>query len=172
MPDMLVRLYALPDQNTILKDGYVVRRAAAYEKAVILQWIGQHFSTQWASEADVAFSRQPISCFLALAQERLVGFACYEATCLGYFGPGGVLEAHRGQGLGTRLLLECLRAMKEMGYTYAIIGRVGPKEFYAKTVGAIEIPDSTPGIYTAPLDALHLTSDNLEGGMETREKRE
>jgi hypothetical protein len=43
--------------------------------------------------------------------------------------------------------------MKEMGYAYAIIGGVGPKEFYAKTVGAIEIPDSAPGIYTAPLDA-------------------
>lgn len=153
MPDMLVRLYALPDQNTILKEGYVVRRAAVYEKSVILQWISQHFSTQWASEADVAFSRQPIACFIALYQERLVGFACYEATCRGYFGPGGVLEAYRGQGLGTVLLLECLRSMKGMGYAYAIIGGVGPKEFYVKAVGAIEIPDSTPGIYTTPLGA-------------------
>ena len=67
--------------------------------------------------------------------------------------PGGVLEAHRGKGLGTVLLLECLRSMKEMGYAYAIIGGVGPKEFYAKAAGAIEIPDSTPGIYTPPLGA-------------------
>jgi ribosomal protein S18 acetylase RimI-like enzyme len=153
MPDMLVRLYALPDPVKILKEGYVVRRAAAYDKPVILHWLSQHFSMQWAGEADVAFSRQPISCFIALHQERLVGFACYEATCRGYFGPGGVLEAHRGQGLGTRLLLECLRSMKEIGYAYAIIGGVGPKEFYVKAVGAIDIPESTPGIYTAPLDA-------------------
>ena len=153
MADMLVRLHALLDHNRQLKEGYVVRRAAAYEKSVIRHWISQHFSTQWASEADVAFSRQPISCFIALHQEKLAGFACYEATCRGYFGPGGVLEAYRGQGLGTRLLLECLRAMKEMGYAYAIIGGVGPKDFYVKTVGAIDIPDSTPGIYTAPLEA-------------------
>ena len=153
MPDMLVRLYALPDQDRKLKDGYVVRRAATYDKSVILQWISQHFSIQWASEADVAFSRQPISCFISLHQDRVVGFACYEATCRGFFGPSGVLEAYRGQGLGTVLLLECLRSMKEMGYAYAIIGGVGPKDFYAKAVGAIEIPDSTPGIYTAPLDA-------------------
>ncbi len=152
MPDMLVRLYAIPDHNRILGEGYTVRRAAAYDKSVILQWIRQNFSTQWASEADVTFSRQPISCFIALHRETLVGFACYEATCRGYFGPGGVLEAYRGQGLGTRLLLDCLRAMREMGYAYAIIGGVGPKEFYAKTVGAIEIPDSTPGIYTAPIE--------------------
>jgi len=153
MPDMLVRLYALPNHHKPLKGGYVVRRAAAYDKSVIFQWISQHFSTQWASEADVAFSRQPIACFIALHQERVVGFACYEATCRGHFGPGGVLEAHRGQGLGTVLLLECLRSMKEMGYAYAIIGGVGPKDFYVKTVGAIDIPDSTPGIYTAPIKA-------------------
>ncbi len=153
MPDMLVRLYALPEQDRKLEEGYVVRRAAAYDKSAILRWVGENFSTQWASEADVAFSRQPISCYVALHQERLVGFACYEATCRGYFGPGGVLEAHRGEGLGTVLLLECLRSMKEMGYAYAIIGGVGPKEFYVKTVGAIEIPDSTPGIYTPPVKA-------------------
>lgn len=153
MPDMLVRLYALPDHNTILKEGYVVRRAAAYDKSVLLQWISQHFSAQWASEVDVAFSRQPISCVIALYHETLAGFGCYEATCRGFFGPGGVLEAHRGQGLGTVLLLECLRSMKEMGYAYAIIGGVGPKAFYVKTVGAIEIPDSTPGIYTVPIKA-------------------
>jgi ribosomal protein S18 acetylase RimI-like enzyme len=151
MPDMLVCLYALPDHNKPLKGGDVVRRAAAYDKSVILQWISQNFSTQWASEADVTFSHQPISCFIALHQDRVVGFACYEATCRGYFGPGGVLEAHRGKGLGTVLLLECLRSMKEMGYAYAIIGGVGPKDFYTKAVGAIEIPDSTPGIYTTPI---------------------
>ena len=57
MPDMLVRLYALPDHDKRLQEGYVVRRAAAYEKSVMLQWLSQHFSSQWASEADVAFSR-------------------------------------------------------------------------------------------------------------------
>jgi hypothetical protein len=35
----------------------------------------------------------------------------------------------------------------EMGYVYGIIGGVGPVEFYRKTVGAIEIPESAPGIY-------------------------
>ena len=35
-----------------------------------------------------------------------------------------------------------------MGYVYAIIGAAGPVRFYQKTVGAIIIPDSEPGIYT------------------------
>jgi hypothetical protein len=34
-----------------------------------------------------------------------------------------------------------------MGYVYAIVGAAGPVPFYQKTVGAIVIPDSEPGIY-------------------------
>jgi len=37
--------------------------------------------------------------------------------------------------------------MREAGFVYAIIGGVGPVEFYEKCVGAKLIPDSTPGIY-------------------------
>jgi hypothetical protein len=35
-----------------------------------------------------------------------------------------------------------------MGYVYAIIAAAGPVDFNRKTVGAIAIPDSEPGIYT------------------------
>ena len=37
--------------------------------------------------------------------------------------------------------------MKAEGYGYAIIGWVGPAEFYAKVSGATVIEDSEPGIY-------------------------
>jgi len=52
------------------------------------------------------------------------------------------------------LLLECLRAMRELGYVYAIIGGVGPADFYAKCVGAVPIADSTPGIYADLLERI------------------
>jgi predicted N-acetyltransferase YhbS len=153
MPDLLVRLYTLPEPTKKLKKGCQIRRAAAYDKAAILQWIGKNFSPQWASEADVAFSRQPISCLIALQENKVVGFACYETTYRGFFGPMGVVAAHRRQGIGTGLLLSCLGAMKEIGYAYAMIGGVAKKDFdfYRKAIGATEIPDSTPGMYTAPL---------------------
>ena len=38
--------------------------------------------------------------------------------------------------------------MRELGYAYGIIGGVGPKEFYSKNCGAIEIPGSDPGTYS------------------------
>ena len=37
--------------------------------------------------------------------------------------------------------------MRDEGHAYAIIGGVGPKDFYSRVVGAIEIPGSDPGIY-------------------------
>ena len=54
----------------------------------------------------------------------------------------------QGRGIGKALLFASLWGLREIGYVYAIIGRVGPVEFYEKTVGAIVIPNSDPGIYT------------------------
>ncbi len=52
-------------------------------------------------------------------------------------------------GLGTALLLLCLESMRELGYAYAVIGGVGPIEFYEKVCGAFVIPGSQVGIYTS-----------------------
>lgn len=58
-----------------------------------------------------------------------------------------MLESERGKGIGKALLLAALHAQKAQGFAYAIIGGVGPAEYYAKTVGAIMIEGSQPGIY-------------------------
>ncbi|MEL6306738.1 MAG: GNAT family N-acetyltransferase [Chloroflexota bacterium] len=152
MTDMLVKLYALPPyQDTQSQHGIAIRRAIAPEKHLVLQWIHTHFSDYWVSECDVAFSRQPVSCFLATMDTKLIGFACYDTTRRGFFGPTGVDESARGRGTGTALLLACLHDMWGQGYGYAIIGGVGPIAFYEKMVGATVIPDSTPGIYAGML---------------------
>ena len=78
---------------------------------------------------------------------ELAGFACYDTSFRGFFGPLGVADSHRGSGVGTALLARSLDAMAEMGYPYAIIGYSGADEYYAKTVGAIPIEGSEPGPY-------------------------
>ena len=76
-----------------------------------------------------------------------MGFAVFECTRRGYFGPTGVRVDLRGSGAGALLLMRCLEAMREIGYAYAIIGGVGPADFYAKVAGATIIEGSEPGVY-------------------------
>ena len=155
MPDMLVKLYTLPPLEPVLQQqqaaGIDIRRALANEKYLVVDWVRRNFYPNWVSECEVAFTRQPVSCFIAVEQGQLIGFACHDATYRNFFGPTGVSEQVRGRGVGKALLLACLHAMAAQGYGYAIIGWVGPAEFYTKTVGAVEIEGSDPGIYRGML---------------------
>lgn len=155
MPDLLAALYHLPDLTPALEEaqrnGFQVRRVLPPEKPIVLAWIERHFSAAWAAECDVAFSRQPPACFVATHDEVLCGFAAYEATCRNFFGPFGVHPDFRGHHLGKALLLQALHAMRAEGYAYAIIGGVGPVDFFQKTVNAMVIENSAPGIYQGML---------------------
>jgi len=149
--DMLVKLYELPDSKIVSerlhKIGITTRRALVPEKHKVVAWVRNAFSEAWASEVEVAFSRQPVSCFIAVQQKNILGFACHDATFPNFFGPTGTDPNTRRNGIGTALLLACLEAMKQQGYGYAIIGGVGPADFYQKVVGAVPIEGSEPGVY-------------------------
>lgn len=151
MPDMLVKLYDRPDLHAQLKKiellGILVRRPNPWEKAGLLEWVREHFGSTWTAECETAFTANPPSCFIAVRKDALIGFACHDCTRRNFFGPAGVAENQRGRGVGRALLLACLDAMRDAGYAYAIIGGVGPAEYYAKTVGATLIEGSSPGVY-------------------------
>lgn len=152
MPDMLVHLLKLQPLAPLLLDlearGVVIRRAQPFEITPVSEFIASNFSRAWADEVSVGFANKPVSVFVATAEGRVIGFAGYECTRRGFFGPTGVAEDRLGQGVGRALLLASLWGLRELGYVYGIIGRVGPVEFYEKAVGAVVIPDSDPGIYT------------------------
>ena len=153
--DYLVNLSLLnPDADLSEKmkaAGVTIRRALAPEAMLVTKWVAKKFSDGWASETAVALARQPPTCIIATLNQRLVGFACHESIARGFFGPTGVEEESRGLGIGHALLLASLLDLKTMGYAYAIIGDVGPSGFYEKTVGAMPIPNSAPGIYAGML---------------------
>ena len=160
MSDLLVRLYDLPTfeaEAKVAQAGIVVRRAIPPERQVILDWVGAQFSAGWASEASVALSSLPVTCWVAVKDGELLGFACHDATAKGFFGPTGVLESARGRGIGEALLIATLKGMREAGYAYALIGDPGPVEFYRKRLDALEIPNSKPGIYAGMLRARRTT---------------
>ncbi|MCM3127890.1 GNAT family N-acetyltransferase [Paenibacillus provencensis] len=155
MPDMLVKLYDLPEvegrASYEQQTGVTIRRAIAPEKHVVSEWVGAHFGKGWVSECEVAFARSPITCLIAVENGKLLGFACYDATVKGFFGPTGVDEHERGRGIGKMLLLYALDYMKQDGYGYAVIGGAGPVDFYATTTGATVIEGSVPGVYKGML---------------------
>ena len=154
MHDMLVTLYALPSLDEAVAAcaarGVAIRRALAPEKPAVLDWVRAHFASS-AAEVETAFAQVPATCFIAVRDDTMLGFACYDVACRNFFGPEGVSNGERGRGIGRALLLAALHAQRAQGYAYSIIGGVGPADFYEKNVGAVPIAGSTPGIYAAML---------------------
>ena len=151
MSDMLVKLYELKDDWGFLGSqeelGITIRKPIGPEKHLIIDWVRNNFSDAWASETDIAISNIPKTCFIAIKDDKNIGFACYDATALGFFGPIGVLQSCRGLATGKALLRACMLDMKLKGYGYAIIGSTDLYKFYEHCVGAVEIPDSSPGLW-------------------------
>lgn len=151
MPDMLVRLYDLPDHDAtrlaLRREGVECRRAESYERTAVLQFVDRNWP-RWVDEAGAAFSWLPPRAYVATAPSGIVGFACFDVTRPAFFGPTGVAETWRGRGIGRVLLWQSLASLGAAGHAYAIIGGVhGRESFYEEAVGAIVIPGSDPGIY-------------------------
>ena len=70
MPDMLVKLYDLPDVAQNIENLKIyrieIRRALATDKNKIVNWVRSTFNNECANECDAAFCNKPVSCFLAL----------------------------------------------------------------------------------------------------------
>lgn len=151
MADLLVKLYEWKPSDRPAPSGVTVRRAFAAEKRLVAQWVAERFGERWASECEISFMRQPVACFIATDDLEVMGFASYDATARGFFGPTGVAENARHKGIGRALLVATLQDMSTQGYAYGIIGATNAPEFYRKEVDAIEIPESTPGFYRGML---------------------
>ncbi|MCU7907178.1 MAG: GNAT family N-acetyltransferase [Candidatus Thiodiazotropha sp. (ex Epidulcina cf. delphinae)] len=153
--DMLIKLYELDfDWGSIheqIGNDVTIRKPIGPDRPQLLSWAEMHFPALWVGELQHALANTPCSCFVAQRDSSLLGFACYDATALGYFGPLGVVENSRGMGIGRSLTKACLLDMRLKGYGYAVVGMAGSADLYRKIAGAVEIPDSYPGIYQATL---------------------
>lgn len=156
MPDLLVNLYSDKLSELAEKASHSnvrIRPVLPPEMRVVVEWVRSHFSDNWASEVSVAITHQPSACLIALDGADLVGFACYDTTARGFFGPTGVHPDSRGKGIGIALFSAALQTMKTLGHAYAFIGDAAPVDFYAGAVGAIAIPAENKGIYEGMLRA-------------------
>ena len=98
MPDMLVKLYDLPEdaQTACPRDESVqIRRAMAPDKFRVVEWVKEHSGLSAAGECDVCFARPAVSCFIATRGKKILGYACYDATAPDFFGPTRVWTKSR-----------------------------------------------------------------------------
>ena len=141
--DMLISLTQLPAMEPssmhAARAGITVRRAMAFERHNVIQWVAENFSSGWVDECKVAFGRQPIGCHIAIKANKICGFCCVETTCLNFVGPIGVAESIRAKEIGRLLLVSCLQEMRTKGYAYAVAGDVGAQRFFERSVGAVPI---------------------------------
>src|SRR5579859_4105227 len=116
MPDMLDKLYELPDAAPALKAaGILVWRANAREQHALAEWVRPRFGVVWAIQrrldrgCEVALEQRPVTYFTAVKPvsgqpagarpaDRLLGFACDDVAGRGVFGATGVQEDYRGRG--------------------------------------------------------------------------
>ena len=126
MTDMLVKLYNIPNSYEIEKklseEGIKIKKALAPDRSRIIDFSRACAKEDYSDEVTAAFSNNPITCYIATKEKKIIGFACYEATAKDFFGPMAVLENERKKGIGKALLLKSLESMQELGYAYAIIG--------------------------------------------------
>ena len=105
----------------------------------------KNFQKNWVYEVEHALMEPVSKCYIATEDGEILGFACFDSSAKGFFGPIGVDPARRGEEIGKMLLVKTLESMREYGYGYAIIGWVSEAEqFYKKTVGAEYIKDGIP----------------------------
>lgn len=151
--DMLVPLLALPDPADALQRcaaaGVTIQRAKPWDARPVREFVETHFTSGWADESATALARMPASLFLARRGEAILGFATYDCAARGIWGPTGVAQTERGSGVARALLLRSLADMRAIGYVYAIIGAVGPAEFYERTCNAVLLPSDWPSYVTA-----------------------
>ena len=150
MADMLVKLYDkefISKQQALSEKGITIKRAHVSDKHTILRFVKEHFEhDSWVNEVEFNLLKQPSTCWIAVKNKELIGFACYDSTAKGFFGPTGVREDYRRQGVGAELLVKSMNSLKELGYAYAFIGWAAPNamDLYSRTVGATVIEDSEP----------------------------
>jgi GNAT superfamily N-acetyltransferase len=115
--------------------GYEIRRARPDERA-LLDAVAAEFGGAWPFEVERALGGDPPGVHVATQGGAYCAFAAHDGNNrgLGWFGPTGTWQAHRGRGLGEALLLACLVDVAAH-HGRCEVAWIGPRPFYEKAAG-------------------------------------
>lgn len=142
--DMIANLYEKDRWRTT--NNFGTRVVFPSDSIKVLDFVRIEFPEETGWLLEIKHALQECKCVISVVDGKIVGFACYDCTGKGYFGPFGVAEEYKKRGIGTEILCECFDLMKAEGYGYAIIGWVDASDckFYEKVADAWYIPNSEP----------------------------
>jgi GNAT superfamily N-acetyltransferase len=121
-------------QNVICESGgQEILPVLTRDRERVLAFIDKNFGQIWRFEAS-----KGKTIFYVEVDGEIAGFSTHDANNrgLGWFGPTGVAQSHRGRGLGRALLLASLADLRRLGYHRVVIPWTDAIEFYRKTCEA------------------------------------
>ena len=127
IPEMVVDL-----QDKFKQSGFTIRIPDAIEKEGIMSWVLEIFGPVWSYETVMSFRHKPPGVVIAEQDGEIVGFAGFGSLELEWFGPLGVVEDPKYEGLSTVLLYRALWEMKLRGQRTAVIPWASHLFFYSQ----------------------------------------
>ncbi len=127
------------EEVTLAHINFELKRAEKADFERVYDFILGEFNQGWADNVKKGFDMEIIPVYIAIMDEKIIGFGAYDLASKGLFGPMGTKRDNRTTKVGYSILHSCLKDMKRIGYKYAIIDEAGPVEFYEKSCGAVPI---------------------------------
>ena len=89
MADMLAKLYNIPNsyeiEKKLLEEGIKIKKALSPDRSKIVDFSKTCANEDYSDEVKASFSNNPITCYIATKEKKIIGFACYEATAKKFF---------------------------------------------------------------------------------------
>ena len=116
------------------------RRGVRGEENAVSKWVFERFGPFWKIETLMAYTRRERpTIWLALRGDEVLGFSCYSALHIDWFGPIGVDVKARRLGIGTVLLFKSLEDMHLMGRRIIRIPWTSHLFFYSQVPNVVRI---------------------------------
>ncbi|MCC6485023.1 MAG: GNAT family N-acetyltransferase [Armatimonadetes bacterium] len=121
----------------LARQGVTCKRLEATDVERLLAFFKREATpAAWQYQVRMAYEHTPPGVFVAVQNDSVIAFSCYDGVRPGWFGPMAAAQKARGSGLGSLVFLKALQAMQEQGYQICHINCVGPLYFYSKVAGA------------------------------------
>lgn len=123
-------------ENRLRRSGIEIRRASSSDAAHLKDSLKSGWEPAWIAEITAALCSPNAGLYVALQDERCVGFCAYGVNRVGEIGPIGTEPDMRRLGIGGVLIKRCLGEQRSRGLTTADLVWVRPLKTVSRAFGA------------------------------------